>query len=125
MMRSTTGEINPGDILLIRFPYASDVLNESKRRPVLVVGVTPPEDKLPFALVLMVTGSQSRLTNPEKSDLLIDDWSECGLVKPSLVRTGRVWGAEIQHFDIKLGSVGKAFLAKARKHFTQSYGLGN
>ncbi len=83
--------MTPGDIALVHFPFTD--ASASKKRPVLIVGVSPTgpsEDEI--VVTVQITGSEFRISNPKKGDLLISDWTKAKLHKRSLVRCRRLFG---------------------------------
>ena len=75
-----------GEIYLGPFLYSS--LAGSKRRPVCVVS-TPAYNAGPDVVVAMIS-SGTRVTAPWLGDVALRDWQHAGLLRPSVVRAGRL-----------------------------------
>ncbi len=83
--------MKPADIALVNFPFTD--LSGSKRRPVLIVGVSPTcpaEDEI--VVTAQITGSRYLVRNCKRGDLLIQNWGAASLKKESIVRCRRVFG---------------------------------
>lgn len=89
----------PGDLVLVFFPFSYLEEEPFKRRPVLVVGSTQPGEVGDHAvLVAQVTGSAERVASPGQGDIIVEKWRECGLRKPSVIRSRRLWTPEPRDF---------------------------
>ncbi len=83
----------PGDILLLSFPFSS--AKEAKHRPALVLLDIGDND----VVVARVTTHRTR----DKFDIEIKKWQEAGLRAPSIVRLHKLATLEKQLIDRKLG----------------------
>ena len=68
----------PGSVLLVRFPFTD--LTATKKRPVVVVSSQEYQAGFGDVLVMALTSS------PQESTLLLEDWREAGLVRPTWVK---------------------------------------
>lgn len=85
----------PGDILLLKFPFSS--VDDVKRRPALVLLDVGDDD----IVVARITTHKSRAA----FDVEIKKWKEAGLRAPSLVRLHKLATLEKQLIDRKLGTL--------------------
>lgn len=92
-----------GDVLLIQFPFTD--VTAGKRRPALVIADTGDDD----VLVARIT----RATATSKYDAPITDWSQAGLVAPSIVRLHKLASLEKSLIVRKLGSLSDNDCAQA------------
>ena len=81
-MPNTTGS-KFGDVVLVPFPFTDQTA--SKRRPAVVVSSDAYHRERQDVILVAVT---SRTARPAMSsgDLLIEEWREAGLLKPSLIK---------------------------------------
>jgi mRNA interferase MazF len=99
-----------GDIVVVPFPF-SDRLAE-KRRPALVVS-GPALARYGVHWVVMVTSSRSdRLS----CDVEIQDLSQSGLQKPSMVRTAKLACLEPDRILRRAGRADEAVMTAVRCH---------
>ena len=80
-MPNTTG-FEPGDIVLVRFPFTD--LRRSKQRPAVVISSVAYNQSRPDVVLMAVTGRIGRPLNFGES--VIDDWQAAGLLKPSAIK---------------------------------------
>ncbi|MGH8975668.1 MAG: type II toxin-antitoxin system PemK/MazF family toxin [Acidimicrobiia bacterium] len=97
-----------GEIYLAPFTYAD--LQGSKRRPVCVVSAAT-FNAGPDVIVAMVTSSAGRLAAPGIGDVVLADWRPAGLLRASVVRTGRLLVLETRLLSAQLGTLTAADLA--------------
>lgn len=90
-----------GDIVLTSFPFTN--LESTKKRPVLILSNIPFASKMNFILVAMITSNieQTKIMG----DILINDWQECGLLHPSLLRLSKLCTIESNIIVKKLGNL--------------------
>jgi mRNA interferase MazF len=81
---SNVGEIEPGAIVVIPFPYADRF--EEKRRPALVV-THRVLAKAGFVWVVMITTARRGV---QKHDVKVDDHTAAGLSVPCVVRPTKI-----------------------------------
>ncbi|MGR3177261.1 MAG: type II toxin-antitoxin system PemK/MazF family toxin [Candidatus Anammoxibacter sp.] len=86
---------NPGDILLLKFPY-SEGIGETKR-PVVVLAQTDVKD----IVVAKVTSMEQR----SKYDVAIDGWENAGLLFPSVIRIDKLATLSKHRVIKKLGTL--------------------
>jgi mRNA interferase MazF len=92
-----------GEIFICQFTFTSGTV--SKTRPVLVLF-----DREADALVCRVTSAAPKTA----TDVVLHDWSQAGLLKPSVARLDRLVTAEKTVFLRKLGSLSSADTAAVR-----------
>ncbi len=85
-----------GEIVLIKFPFTDN--STFKKRPALIIKDTNDGD-------VIVSRITSKLYNT-KYDIEINNWSQCGLKLPSVVRVHKIASIEKDMIDVKLGEVG-------------------
>ena len=66
---------NPGDVLLIRFPFTD--LSSSKKRPAVAISTADFAMKYGDMVVLALT------SRPQEDAFRLEDWREAGLLKPT------------------------------------------
>lgn len=81
-MPSDAGSLTFGDIVLVPFPSTDQ--SGIKRRPAVVISAVSAGDTRSDVILMPIT-SQTR-EQARGRDLLVDAWSEAGLLKPSVVR---------------------------------------
>lgn len=89
-----------GEVHLAPFLYSD--LQGSKRRPVCVISSDAYHEG-PDVIVAMVTSSRVRIEAPALGDVVVDDWEAAGLLRPSVVRAGRLLVLEAGFLDGPLG----------------------
>lgn len=83
--------MNRGEIYLAPFPYSD--LQGMKRRPVCVV--SPAEfNAVSDPILVMVTSSRIHLEKPTLGDVVLQNWQTAGLLRPSVLRAGRLLALE-------------------------------
>jgi mRNA-degrading endonuclease toxin of MazEF toxin-antitoxin module len=97
-----------GEIYLAPFTYAD--LRGSKRRPMCVVS-SDPFNIGPDVIVAMVTSSRQRLAALGSGDVIFRDWQQAGVLRPSVVRAGRLLVLESRLLSARLGVIGPDDLA--------------
>jgi mRNA-degrading endonuclease toxin of MazEF toxin-antitoxin module len=109
-----------GEIYLAPFTYAD--LQGSKRRPVCVVssaGFNLGAD----VIVAMVTSSARRLGALGTGDVVVMDWRRAGLLRASVVRTGRLLVLETRLLSARIGALTTADVAAVDQGLRDSLGL--
>lgn len=95
--------MNPGDVVLIRFPQAD--LKAGKLRPALVVAVAPGQHA---DVLLALVSSRTYQAVPE-FDEIIDpadaDYQSSGLKVRSVVRLARLVSVETSVINARLGNI--------------------
>ncbi len=114
--------MNPADIALVNFPFTD--LSGSKRRPVLIVGVSPTgsaEDEI--VVTAPITGSSYLVRNPKRGDLPIQNWGAASLKKESIVRCRRVFGVTPADILRVVGTLDDATFAEVQDELRQLLNL--
>lgn len=119
--RTSLGDrrLDRGEIHLGPFLYSD--LAGSKRRPVCVVSV-PVYNAGPDVLVAMIN-SGNRVTSPRLGDVVLKDWQQAGLLRPSVVRAGRLQVIERRFLAAQRGVLSAADLAAVDQALKTVLGL--
>lgn len=107
----------PGDVVLVPFPFAD--LSTSKQRPALVL-VAVESSTLPSLLIVAMITSQIDSENIA-GDILVKDWSKCGLLYPSKLRLAKLVSIESKLVLKKLGAMNTAEMKLIRKQLEQLF----
>jgi mRNA interferase MazF len=99
--------VDRGEIYLGPFLYSNGV--GSKRRPLCVVSV-PTYNAGPDVVVAMVS-SGARVTSPRFGDVVLNDWQQANLLRPSVIRAGRLQVIERRLLSTQRGTLSAADLA--------------
>jgi mRNA interferase MazF len=105
--------MNPGDVVLIRFPQAD--LQTGKLRPALVIAIAP--GRHPDILLALITSRISQAT-PNFDDLIkIDDpdFTTSGLKVRSVVRLSRLVTVEAAVISARLGRISRSRTTQIRQ----------
>lgn len=78
----TMTDYNPGDIVLVPFPFTDQTA--TKKRPAVVVSGATYQASRPDLIAMAIT-SQIHLPSAW-GDVLIATWKEAGLIKPSVIK---------------------------------------
>src|SRR5438067_195713 len=79
MLMPSTTRCNPGDVVLVRFPFTD--LTSSKKRPALVL--SPPQFSTQYGdIVVLALTSQ----DPADATLALGGWQQAGLPKPTWIK---------------------------------------
>jgi mRNA interferase MazF len=105
--------MNPGDVVLIRFPQAD--LQVGKLRPVLVIAIAP--GRHPDILLALITSRISQATPSfdeiiERADA---DFTPSGLKTRSVVRLSRLVTVEAAVISARLGRLSRSRMAQIRQ----------
>jgi len=73
---------NFGDVLLVPFPFTDQTI--TKKRPTIVISSDEYNRQKPDILLIAVTSQVN--TRLEFGEMLINDWSKAGLIKPSAIK---------------------------------------
>jgi mRNA interferase MazF len=109
-----------GEIFLAPFTYAD--LQGLKRRPVCIVS-SPDFNRGVDVIVAMVTSSSRRMDSPTAGDVVLDDWQEAGLLRPSVVRAGRLLVLEAPLLSARLGALSSRDLLAVDSGLREALGL--
>ncbi|WP_176222250.1 type II toxin-antitoxin system PemK/MazF family toxin [Tuberibacillus sp. Marseille-P3662] len=85
-----------GDMILIPFPFSD--LTGNKKRPALILN-KPDAYRQPHLICMMITSVQRNTP----SDILISQWKEAGLLKPSMARVNKIFTIDAPMVREKLG----------------------
>lgn len=109
-----------GEIFVGPFAYAD--AERSKARPQLVLS-TGPFNNGPDVVTAMITSSGRRLHAPGPGDVVLSDWVEAGLPKPSTVRTGKLQTVTASRLMIRPGRLSGADMASVESELRSVLGL--
>lgn len=105
--------MNPGDIVLVRFPQAD--LRAGKLRPALIVAIAPGRHG---DLLLIAISSRTYQAVPQFDDIVDPadiDFADAGLKARSVIRLGRMASVEASAIDARLGRISPMRLQAIRK----------
>jgi mRNA interferase MazF len=91
--------VKPGDVVLVRFPFAD--LAAAKKRPTLVLARTVRSPRNRLAILAMITSQVESLRL--EGDVLLSEWRAAGLLHPSLLRIGKVATVDEDLIEKKIG----------------------
>jgi mRNA interferase MazF len=111
--------LDRGEIYLGPFLYSNQA--GSKRRPVCVVS-TRTYNAGPDVIVAMIS-SGARVTAPWRGDVVLSDWQQAGLLRPSVVRAGRLQVIERRLLSGQRGALTARDLADVDLALTDVLGL--
>jgi mRNA interferase MazF len=109
-----------GEIYVGPFAYAD--AERSKARPQLVLS-TGPFNNGPDVVAAMITSSGRRLAAPGPGDVVLVDWHEEGLPKPSTVRAGKLQTVTASRLTIRLGRLSYADMESVDRELRGVLGL--
>ena len=99
----------PGDIVWVPFPFVE--VPRVRERPALVVSVHSPAAKIQLLWVLMITSAANKGWQGDVS--LEQDFAECGLNVPCVIRTAKISTIEISQAR-RSGALTADLLAQVR-----------
>lgn len=105
--------MKPGDVVLVRFPFAE--LAATKKRPALVLASTARSPRNRLVTLAMITSQVEALRLP--GDVVLADWTAAGLLHPSLLRMAKVATIDGQLVDRPIGRLSERDLASGRGAF--------
>lgn len=94
--------MKPGDVALVRFPFA-DVAT-TKKRPALVLAQTVRSPRNRLTTLAMITSQIESLRL--EGDVLLDQWKAAGLLHPSLLRVAKIATVEADLVEKVIGKLG-------------------
>jgi mRNA interferase MazF len=109
-----------GEIYLGPFLYSD--LAGSKRRPMCVLS-GPRYSSGPDVMVAMIS-SGSRVESPLLGDVVLRDWQSAGLLRPSVVRTGRLQVMERRLLSTLRGALSQHDLERVNQALRDVLELG-
>lgn len=113
----TTTSCEPGDVVLVKFPFTH--LLTAKKRPGLVLVRTKHTDKVQLITIAMITSKIEGMKLP--GDVALDDWEKTHLLHPSLVRLAKIATVDHHLLQQRLGALSSADIAKVRSTFQSLY----
>jgi mRNA interferase MazF len=105
--------VKPGDVALVRFPFAE--VTTTKKRPALVLTETVRSPRNRLVTVAMITSQIEALRL--EGDVLLEQWKAAGLLHPSLLRMAKVATVEVGLVEKVIGQLGKRDHEAARQAF--------
>ncbi|MGH7859998.1 MAG: type II toxin-antitoxin system PemK/MazF family toxin [Candidatus Binatia bacterium] len=109
--------MKPGEVVLVRFPFAD--LTTTKKRPALVLAHTARSPRNRLATVAMITSQleSSRIDG----DVPLKDWKEARLLHPSLLRVAKIATVDASLIDKTIGRLSPADHEAARRAFRRVF----
>jgi mRNA interferase MazF len=111
--------VKPGEIALVRFPFAD--LAATKKRPALVLARTTRSPRNRLVTVAMITSQVEALRL--EGDVLLADWKTAGLLHPSLLRLAKIATVDEQLIDKPIGRLSARDLNAAREAFHRVFAV--
>lgn len=109
--------MKPGDIALVRFPFA-DVAT-TKKRPALVLARTARSPRNRLVTVAMITSQTEALRL--HGDVLLSEWKAAGLLHPSLLRMTKIATVDEDLIERTIGRLAPIDLDAARVAFRRLF----
>lgn len=113
----TTIACNPGQVVLVRFPFAD--IGATKKRPALVLTQTRRSPRYRLVTVAMITSQVEALQL--EGDVLLGNWEDAGLLHPSLLRMAKVATLDGDLVDRVIGTLSAADKRAARAAFRRVF----
>lgn len=105
--------MKPGEVVLVRFPFAE--LATTKKRPALVLARTTRSPRNRLVTLAMITSQVEALRLP--GDVVLVDWKEAGLLHPSLLRMAKVATVDEHLAEKIIGRLSERDLSESRDAF--------
>ncbi len=99
------GPLNPGDVVIVNFPYTDDA-EKYKPRPALVLASPNP------FICILAEITTSLLLRPHSVPLFAQDFVEGRIRETSRIRADVIFTLDIKMFKEKVGSVSEAKLSE-------------
>lgn len=109
--------MKPGDLVLVRFPFAD--LSTTKKRPALMLARTARSPRNRLATVAMITSQVEALKL--EGDVLLADWKPAGLLHPSLLRLAKLATVDEDLLDKRIGTLSSKDKDGARRAFQRVF----
>lgn len=109
--------MKPGDVALVRFPFAD--LATTKKRPALVLAETVRSPRNRLTTLAMITSQVEALRL--EGDVLLDQWKAAGLLHPSLLRLAKIATVETELVEKVIGKLAGRDHAAARDAFPRVF----
>lgn len=109
--------MNPGEIVLVRFPFSS--LKTTKKRPALVLNQVALSYREQLITIAMIT---SKIDGLElEGDVMLLNWQSAKLLHPSLVRLAKVATIDQNLIERNLGKLSQPDRNQVSKTLTKLY----
>jgi mRNA interferase MazF len=109
--------VKPGDVALVRFPFAE--IATTKKRPALVLSRVTRSPRNRLATLAMITSQVEALKLD--GDVILKDWENAGLLHPSLLRMAKIATVDEELIDRTIGSLSPADRDAARGAFRRVF----
>lgn len=109
--------MDPGQIVLVRFPFTT--LESTKKRPALLLNHVSLGSRVHLWTVAMVTSQVEGLRL--EGDVILEDWRECHLLHPGLVRLSKIATLEGSLVERPLGWLSSRDLAEIKQVLKRLY----
>jgi mRNA interferase MazF len=109
--------VKPGDVVLVRFPFAD--LAATKKRPALVLAQTVRSPRNRLVTLAMITSQIESLRL--EGDVLLDEWKATGLLHPSLLRMAKVATVDADLVDKVIGKLAVRDRTAVREAFRRVF----
>lgn len=109
--------MKPGDVALVRFPFAD--VAATKKRPTLVLARTARSPRNRLAIVAMITSQIESLGLD--GNVLLTEWKAAGLLHPSLLQLAKVATVDEDLMDKTIGRLSASDLDAARRAFRRVF----
>jgi mRNA-degrading endonuclease toxin of MazEF toxin-antitoxin module len=109
--------VKPGDIALVRFPFAE--VATAKKRPALVLARTARSPRNRLATLAMITSQVEALRL--EGDVLLSEWKAAGLLHPSLLRMSKVATVDEELIERTIGRLAAPDHDAARAAFQRVF----
>ncbi len=109
--------MKPGDVALVRFPFAD--LAATKKRPALVLARTVRSPRNRIATVAMIT---SQVEGPRlDGDVELSDWKKAGLLHPSVLRLAKIATIDEELIDKVIGTLTATDMRASKRAFQERF----
>ncbi|MBI5503209.1 MAG: type II toxin-antitoxin system PemK/MazF family toxin [Deltaproteobacteria bacterium] len=105
--------MTPGNVVLVRFPFADP--DTTKKRPALVLARTARSPRNRLVTLAMLTSQIEALRID--GDVELANWQEAGLLHPSLLRMAKIATVDEDLVEKSIGDLSKADRKAARAAF--------
>jgi mRNA interferase MazF len=105
--------VKPGEVVLVRFPFAE--LATTKKRPALVLARTTRSPRNRLVTLAMITSQVEALRL--LGDVVLVDWKGAGLLHPSLLRMAKVATVDEHLVDKSIGRLSERDMRQGRDAF--------
>lgn len=109
--------MKPGDVVLVRFPFAD--LAATKKRPALILARTARSPRNRLATLAMITSQIESLALD--GDVVLKEWKAAGLLHPSLLRLAKIATVDEDLIDKSIGKLSSSDQEAARQAFRRVF----